>query len=148
MYFKKRKIGFTLIEVVLSIGIIILIFSLVVPTGISFYRSQQLESTATKIVQILRQAQQKAWAQADNNFGVYLTTGKVVLFQGESYISRENEEETDILQDISFSGVLEIVFSKEQGEPINFGDVIFSLDEQEKTINVNPVGRINLETEN
>lgn len=147
MYLKKRKIGFTLIEVVLSIGIVILIFSLVVPTGVSFYRNQQLESAAKKIVQTLRQAQQKAWAQADDNFGVYLTTGKIILFQGDDYSVRENEEETDILEDISFSGVSEIVFSKDQGEPISFGDIIFSLDEQEKIINVNPIGRVNLEIE-
>jgi len=147
--FKK---GFTLIEIMLSVTIIIFLAVLVLPTSVSFYQTQQLDAATDGVIQSLRRAQLKALSQGDNNFGVYVGSGQTsqyFLFTGNSYEDRTDEEIFEISNSISFSGVSEVLFSKTQGKPILTGtgnDIILTQNTQTKTININEVGRINFES--
>ena len=146
------KKGFTLVEIMLTITIIIFLVFLVLPTGIRFYQTQQLDTAADGVVQALRRAQLKALSQGDNNFGVYVgsgQTGQYSLFQGNSYESKTDEEIFGISNGISFSGVSEVLFSKTKGLPTITGegdDLVLTSDIGTKTININEIGRINLES--
>ncbi len=146
--FKK---GFTLVEIILAITIIIFLAGLVVPTGIRFYQTQQLDTATDGIIQALRRAQLKAMSQGDNNFGVYVgsgQTGQYFLFTGNSYENRTDEEIFGASNNISFSGVSEVLFSKTQGKPTITGtgdDIVLTQGTETKTININEAGRINFE---
>ena len=67
--------GFTLIEVLLALAIVILLVFITLPLGINFYKRQQLDSIIDEITQALRRAQLKASSQADYSFGVYFGSG-------------------------------------------------------------------------
>jgi len=127
--------------VVLAIGAVLLFF--VLSWGISFYNSQQIDSEAEQIVQVLRKAQFSSMSSdSDSAFGVYFDAGQYVFFRGDSYASRDYEEV--FLTNVSFSGdVSETVFSKLQGIPSNIGNVAVSLGGKTRTININSAGRIN-----
>lgn len=143
--------GFTLIEIMIAITIIISLTVLVVPTSIRFYQTQQLDTATDGIIQALRRAQLKAMSQGDNNFGVYVgsgQTGQYFLFTGNSYVNRTDEEIFVISNNISFSSVSEVLFSKTQGKPTITGtgdDIVLTQGTETKIININEVGRINFE---
>jgi len=139
--------GFSLVEILIVIAILAFLLVLLAPSGIQFYRTQQLDTVTEEIVQALRKAQLNSMSvKSDSAFGVYFSSGQYVLFRGNSYLSRDQEEVFEILNDISFSGdISEVVFSKLNGDPNNIGNLILTLDNKTKTININSLGRINLE---
>jgi prepilin-type N-terminal cleavage/methylation domain-containing protein len=139
--------GFTFIEILIVVAILAFLFVLMVPSGIQFYRTQQLDTITEEIIQALRRAQLNSMSvKNDSAFGVYFSSGRYVLFKGNSYLSRDQEEVFGILNDISFSGdISEVVFSKLSGDPNNIGNLILTLNNKTKTININSLGRINLE---
>ena len=144
------KQGFTLIEILLAVAIISILAALTIPIGINFYTTQNLDSVSDGVIQALRRAQLKAMSQeGDSDFGVYIGSGKVghySLFRGSSYINKEDEEIFDISNNISFGGdMTEVVFTKLYGIPNVTGDIILTLDGDTETININELGRINLE---
>ena len=139
--------GFSLVEILIVVAILAFLFVLMVPSGIQFYRTQQLDTVTEEIVQALRKVQLNSMSvKNDSAFGVYFSSGQYVLFRGNSYLSRDQEEIFEILNDISFSGdISEVVFSKLSGDPNNIGNLILTLNNKTKTININSLGRINLE---
>jgi len=48
-------------------------------------------------------------------------------------------------QGITSSGLTEIIFSKLQGLPNNSGNIILTNNKNSSTININSIGRINLQ---
>ena len=208
--------SFTLVEILIVVGIIAILASFSFSVGLNFYKSQQLETQAQEILQTLRRAQSKAMSiELDSTFGVYLTDDNYTLFKGTSYATRDvqYDEVFDLPQIINVSGLSEVVFSKVEGIPngvaahcagvctpcsnlnnaqcpqqqgcrwrrgrcqdnpgciscdvldqiscgssidepqygcvwqpeIRGGDIILNIDDKIKTVNINEIGRINLE---
>lgn len=148
-FVKLNNKGFTLIEILIVVAIGVFLVILTLPLGINFYRTQQLDSAAGETVQALRRAQLNAMSVKDDSaFGVYFgsgQTGQYVLFRGNSYSVRTDEEVFDIVDDIVFGGISEVVFSRLDGIPDAVGNITLTLGADTKTVNINTAGRINLE---
>lgn len=116
----KSGAGFTLLEILLVIGIISILSVFVVPLSLDFYKNQQLEIQTQSVIQTLRRAQSKATAmELDSSFGLYITDQNYILFKGDSYITRDvqYDEVFDLPEIIDVSGLNEIVFLKSEGIP-------------------------------
>lgn len=140
--------GFTLVEILLVIGIFAILVSLITPLGLDFYRSQQLETDSQGIIQFLRRAQLKALFQEnDSQYGLFLTSSNYILFKGNSYLARDPQydEVFNLSNVIGVSGINEVVFSKLEGKPNVIGNIILSTGGDSRIININALGRINLE---
>jgi len=138
--------GFTLAEVLIVIIIVGIILVLILPLGIGFYRTQQMDTTVEEVIQALRRAQSNAMAvDSDVTWGVYFTSGQYSLFKGTSYATCTDEEVFDTLDDIMFGGISEIIFAKLTGLPDSTGNITLTLDAEVETISINSVGRINYE---
>ena len=142
--------GFTLIEILLVIIIILFCFGLIFPLGISFYNTEQLQATSQQILQTLRKAQLKAMSgQADSIFGVYFdnTNKKYILFKGSSYVppGDVSDESFEFSSIITISGPSEVSFSKAEGKPNFTGNITLNSNGLISTININEIGRINLD---
>jgi len=141
--------SFTLLEILLVIGIISVLLVFIVPVSLDFYKSQQLEVQTQSIIQTLRRAQSKATVvELDSSFGVYFGTSNYTLFKGNSYLLSRDvqyDEIFDLPGLINLTGLSEVVFSKFEGKPNVTGNIILSSDSDTKTININQVGRINLQ---
>lgn len=140
--------AFTLLEILIVVGIIAILISFTLPLGLDFYKSQQLEANSQGIVQTLRRTQLKAMTQeADSEFGVYLTDENYILFKGNSYLARDPQYDQvfEMPRVINVSGLNEIVFSKLEGKPNVIGNIILSNNGDTLTLNINEVGRINLD---
>jgi len=140
--------AFSIVELLIVFGITVLLIALCVPLAINFFNGQDLEDAAEQLTQTLRQAQNKSMAQEnDNAFGVRLTDNSYTLFKGMTYLSHDPSyaSTTDLPQGITSSGLTEIIFSKLQGLPNNSGNIILTNNKNSSTININSIGRINLQ---
>jgi len=140
--------SFTLVEFLLVIVVMAILIGFGLPLSFGLYKNQQLDITSQGVVQALRDAQQKAMGvENDSSFGVYFNSNNYILFQGSSFASRNSQydEVFDFSRLITISGLQEIVFSKSEGLPSATGDIILSNTDRTKTININNLGRVNLE---
>jgi len=140
--------SFTLVEFLLVIVVMAILIGFGLPLSFGLYKNQQLDITSQGVVQALRDAQQKAMGvENDSAFGVYFSNNNYILFQGSSFTSRDSQydEVFDFSKVISRSGLQEIVFLKNEGLPSATGDIILSNNSRTKTININNLGRVNLE---
>ena len=141
--------GFTLIEILLVIGILTILVSLTLPLSLSFYKSQQLDSHTQDLIQVLRRAQLKAMAaEADSSFGIYFDKDqkKYILFRGDLFNpAAPDNEEFNLPQVITINTQFsEIIFSKLEGRPNVFGNIILDSNGDSRVININKLGRVSL----
>lgn len=84
--FQKRNAGFTLLEIIVSIAILILIAS---AASVSFSNSRNIRELTTasqNVLSILRTAQSKTLAGEEaSQWGVHIEQTRVVLFRGPAY---------------------------------------------------------------
>lgn len=140
--------GFTLLEILLVVGIIGVLIILTLPVGLDLYKNQQLEVNSRTILQTLRRAQLKAMSiESDANYGVYLSDESFILFKGSSYFGRDSQYDQvfDLPQAITISGMQEVVFTKLTGKPKSIGFININSDGKRRVININRMGRMNLQ---
>ena len=137
--------GFTLLKLIMVIGILALLIIISLPLAINFYRTRQFDVHLNGGVQALRRAQLKAMSgEGDFSFGLYITSERYILFKGDAYVIRDTvyDEVFDLPDSIQISGLSEVVFSKLRGTPSNTGTITLTIDNKSETINVNEAGRI------
>jgi prepilin-type N-terminal cleavage/methylation domain-containing protein len=145
MIFKK---GFTLIEILLVVGIAIIIFFLSAPFGLNFYRTQILNETQSDVVSALQTARHNSILQKnDSPFGVHFETDSYTIFQGSTYASRDTTQDQvfNLTGDIEISGPdadNEILFSKLTGGTTDTGTTTITYGELSKEILVTDIGLI------
>jgi prepilin-type N-terminal cleavage/methylation domain-containing protein len=143
---KENKKGFSLLEVILSLGIIVLITGISVSIYQSYQIRNNLDLASFSIVEGLYRAQILSKAsKGDSIWGVYATTSKVVVFKGSSFDSRDInfDEENDISETISISGISEIVFDKLTGYPRKTGTILLTaINNSTSSITINSQGMI------
>ena len=139
--------AFTLLELLFVVAIIVFLVLLIIPLGLNFYKSQQLDTHTRQIIQTLRRAQLSAMSvEEDSSFGVYLTNDNYTLFRGSSYVTREiqYDEVFDLPQIVNISGFSEVVFSKLDGLSSATGQIILTNNIKTNAIDINKMGRVNL----
>jgi len=86
VFSRERTDGFTLLETLISISVLVLISSLAL---VSFINSRDVREVAVfgqDVMSVLRLAQSKALGGEDNSaWGIHLEQGQSVLFRGTSY---------------------------------------------------------------
>jgi len=143
----KCSDGFTLIEMVLSLGVIAVIFAFSAPIYQSFQVRNDLDIGAVTMVQSLRRAQILSQAMDnDTTWGAKIQSGSIVVFKGASYAGRDTtfDEITSMPTSITPSGVSEIVFTKFTGLPETTGTTTLTSNANEtRTITINTKGMVN-----
>jgi len=120
--FANLVCGFTLIEILIIIGIVAGIFVFSAPYTLTFYQRQIIEEAQNNIIDALQRARHNAVLQKnDSDFGVTLSEvpGSYVIFQGSSYAARDagQDEIFPIISSISVTGIEDVIFSKLTGLP-------------------------------
>ena len=156
MFYKN---GFTLIEILIVVGILGLLIAGAVPGFQYFQRQRDLGSSADGIMSALRLARSKTLAsQNDSPWGVYFFTSPApngyVLFNGSSYAARTPSFDEEHLlpvsvaiSQISLSIGQEVVFSRLSGNASSSGSVVLQLIKEPaktKTVYVSSSGQAGL----
>lgn len=138
----RKKLGVTLLEIMLSMAILAVIAISSLPFFVTLIGKNRLTSTQTLVAQALRQAAVRAQAgQANSDWGVAVRPEKVVVFSGSDYDNRNGQHDIASSLDggVNFAGDTEIVFGKVSGTlPVDKNVILTLVSSGEvKTVNVN-----------
>lgn len=152
---KNNQSGFTLIELIVVMGIILMLFGFVSFNSVSVERKTSLNSTADNLVSDMATQQTKAMLGAGttsgNSYGIYFEQDKYTLFEGTTYSSSNPSNFIVSLNSaIVFTNITfpsnSIIFSARTGEINGFSSVQNTITIQDsqstktETITVNRYG--------
>jgi len=147
--------GFTLIETLIVISVVILIVSLALFSYRYFEKKTELETITQKIVATLKLAQTKTLASENNSqYGVHFENNQYILFSGDTYQVDAPDKTTYSLpsrleiNDLSLNGGgSNVVFQRINGQTDQNGTIsLRMINEPTKLeiINIHPSGQIEL----
>ena len=145
----KNQKGFTLPELIITMGIIAILFGFISINLIRLQRHSYLTTTVDTLVSDLYSQQNKAMvgdtegrATADE-YGVHFETNKYSFFHGLSYSASDFDVELD--PSLQFLSTTDIIFSKGGGE-VSGAPITVILNDitnnEQKTLQINKYGAI------
>jgi type II secretory pathway pseudopilin PulG len=151
--------SFTLVEILVIIGTMIILMALATPAFRVFQRESDLNDSSEEIINTLRLAQNKALASEEaSQFGVYFdnttTPHQYTLFKGSDYASRDSTfdeihklPKSIEIYEINLGGGKEVVFNRVSGETNQSGNIkirLVSDISKTKTIYIENSGQVGL----
>lgn len=154
---KQCSNGFTLVELMVVIGIMLIFLTLLTPNLFNFQQKASLDSTSLTLIADIRLAQAKAMSGdtegrgTNDSYGMYFETGRYILFHGTSYNPGDADNYPISLGDqIEISSTTfpssQVVFQKGSGEVDSYIDGSDSVTlrntqtGEQKTIQLNRYG--------
>lgn len=145
--------GFTLLETIMGLFIIVVIMTMFLGAFSSFRESNDLQTAHSTIIGTLKDARGRALASENNNtYGVHFEASKAVLFRGSAYNSSDASNEPYILpptakiSTISLTGgAVDTIFSRLGGTTTASGSVTISSKNTSariKTITITTTGNV------
>lgn len=127
--------GFTLLELLVVIAVLLVLGTIVIRGFVSFQTHQALELTTKEVRQMFEVARSQTLASVnDQQYGVHISSGAVTLFVGEEYIEGNPSNsvfELDsrvVISEVNLTPETdEILFERGTGEPSSSGHIELSL---------------------
>lgn len=122
------KKGFTIIEILVVLGIIGLLVGIALPSLSKFRSSKALDTTSEGVLVVLSTARGDTLsAKAGEQYGVHFEAGKFVLYTGATYSGADPDNKEYILENIieisSFTNA-DVLFDKLTGNTAQDGTVV------------------------
>ncbi|PIR58157.1 MAG: hypothetical protein COU71_00185 [Parcubacteria group bacterium CG10_big_fil_rev_8_21_14_0_10_38_31] len=146
--------GFTLIEFIIAISIVLVLATLAIISFSSFRNNQALSNSFSGVISIINEAKIDTISSKDgSSYGVHFEADRVVLFKGVTFSepNPDNKEfEFSPLVEISLitlnGGGSDMAFKRLTGKTDQYGSLILRVKSdisKTKTINITPSGSIN-----
>ena len=137
--------GFTLLELLLTIGIMLVVGRLATGFYARFLTQNAVANTVDQIVQDIRKAQFYSMVSRKNNvsgWGVNFTAPTLTLYQGGSFGTRNTalDEKFTVSSSITVTGLTDINFPRLNGIPAAGATITVSGLGTSKTVTVNNQG--------
>jgi prepilin-type N-terminal cleavage/methylation domain-containing protein len=142
----RGRAGFTLVELLVALGLLALLSVIAVPATFRLYQNQELNAASERYHRAARHALFAALSNVgEQNWGVRVGSGTITIYRGASYGSRDPlyDETVSVPEFVSVSGVTEVNFARITGVPNVTGNTTFSFGGRTLTVDVNQYGRIN-----
>jgi len=151
----KNKQGFTLIEIIIVMFVMVFLISTSIVSYRFFEKSTELEKTSQDIISTLKLAQTKTTSSEEaSQYGVHFENNKYTLFKGDAYqAGLESNKIYNIpnrleIYDISLTGEgSDVIFKRISGKTEQNGNIsirIISNTSKIKTVNIITSGVIEL----
>ncbi|MGD8373438.1 MAG: prepilin-type N-terminal cleavage/methylation domain-containing protein [Candidatus Woesebacteria bacterium] len=142
-----RDDGFSLLEVLLSVAILVMLAGLSLPVFASFNNRNDLDIAAQSLVDSLRRAQVYArGVKADDQWGVNVQQGSITVFKGSDFNARDSsyDEVISMPSTLTPSDMTMVVFAKNNANPSQAGSFTLSSSaaSQIKTVTINEKGTV------
>ena len=140
----KFQSGFTVIEILIAIGLLVIIISLGLFLSLDIYRTDSMSAERDRVLGILHNARTRSINNVnESRHGVYFDSDKFVLFQGSSYNpSDPQNKDFEYATSIIYTNPFEITFEQLTGNASNTGSIVLSGQGRTATISFNSEGRI------
>ncbi len=133
--------GFTLIEMLLVIGLFSLIAGLGVFFGVDYYQRSALAAERDLLVSALQNARAQSLSNLNGAaHGVYLANNSLIIFEGQNYASATDIEALPNNPGITHTGPSEITFDALNAKTNFDGQITLSNTVKNLVINVNHEG--------
>lgn len=139
----KNK-GFTLVELLIVIGLLAVLFALGAPVMFDFYLGYQLDSEYSLLKSLFQQARNLAMVNHnESDHGVLVDSQNFVIFQGTSYAARDTSQDRVFPRaaPVTVSGPSELIFAALSGQTASTTYVV-SDSRKSKDIYVNSEGLV------
>ncbi len=139
------RTGFTLIEIIVVMGIIAILAGFGYPMYSAVRASASMVATTESVEQAVRQAHGYAMAMKNGApWGTYVGAGTVVVFSGATYASRDTSKDVTYVLDsgLVVSGTTEYDFAAVTGRPTSAGSTTLTIVNSSKSFTVNALGII------
>lgn len=143
---KKMQAGFTFVEVLLVVALILTLSILSTGFYARFFTQNAVTNTSDQLVSSLRKAQMYAMIGKQNGtWGVKYASNQIILFQGTTYATRNSalDEKYDVISQVSITGLNEITFSRTTGTPSATATISVSGNTNTTSITLNSQGMVN-----
>jgi prepilin-type N-terminal cleavage/methylation domain-containing protein len=142
----KNSAGFTLLELLIVMGLFAIILSFGLAIGFDSFRRDTLKTERTNLVSALQKARSQAVNNIDNNMhGFYFDGANYIVFEGTSFATRDTSRDLFIPRNstISLSGLPHgVVFEQLSGDATPAGVIVLEDGISSTTISINEEGRI------
>ena len=118
----QEQRGFTVMEVLVALGLLAVLFAFTAPIVANNYRRYQLTSEKQQVVTLLQKAREEAMSNvASRSHGFSVQSSTYVIFAGTSYAMRDFSMDQIYPRNtaISVTGTTEFVFSALVGTPVS-----------------------------
>ena len=145
---KKAYAAFSLIEILVVIGLLLITVSFVMPMALSQVRGDRVLSDVRKATSLLFVTQQNAYAGKNSkSYGIKFESNSYTAFVGDSFATAESTETFPLTNGISESPTLsgggdELVFLNSSFKPNKSGEILFSDGLKSYRILINSEGLI------
>jgi prepilin-type N-terminal cleavage/methylation domain-containing protein len=143
----KIEKGFTLVEMISVVGIILIVGLMGVPVSAGFLRRNDLANTVLNLSSLLRTARLNSMTEkGDSRWGVKVVDKEMILFRGDNYAARNPmfDQKFSWGNDISVTQA-EVVMAKLTGNASSpVGLVVSSSAGESKIVEVNKWGVVNI----
>jgi prepilin-type N-terminal cleavage/methylation domain-containing protein len=141
---RGSSFGFTLVEVIVAVGILSVLASFGCLASMDFYRSYAFNAERDTIVAILQKARSQSLANVNNSVhGAHFGLGQYVIFQGSVYDSGSAfNQSIPAGVGVTASGLTNVVFAQLSGDAGSGGNLRLSDGKRLAEININSEGRI------
>ncbi len=140
-----QRRGFTVFEITIALGLGLLVFGMAAIIAVGFLRDRELAVVTQTAVSYLRTAHMRAMeSEGNTSHGFSSADGKLTLFRGSAYASRQAAYDTvwPYTDYMRFTGLSEVVFSKQSGIPSASGNIGISDGDKTFTVRIYPTGAV------
>lgn len=139
-----RQAGFTLIELILVVALILIIATTATVFNSRWYLQNNLESAKNMLVSSVYKAQSYSISQKNGlTWGVCLI-GKTIRMFGGSCDTPTIKDDYNLPANVNINGLSNITFSSLQGEPDNSQNINLSGNNQTYNLIINSAGGLNV----
>ena len=149
----QDKNGFTLLEILIAISILVIMISIAATVGRSFSDAVNLDNSAKMVEANIKLAKTRSVnALNDTNYGVHFEDNYIVIFVGGIFDDSDPTNEIINLSDgiktqnVSFAGGGDLIFNRLTGVTDNFGSLEVALikdSSKKRQIVINKEGQVN-----
>lgn len=117
---REEKKGFTLLELLIVIGLIVIFSVMMLPYGVDFYHSRVLDEETRSVSNVLQRAQSHAISGRDDaDWGVefFNDQGRYEIFRGSECGVGDVYQTFQLPEGMEMEGVECIIFERHTGNP-------------------------------
>ncbi|MBU1164365.1 prepilin-type N-terminal cleavage/methylation domain-containing protein [Patescibacteria group bacterium] len=144
----NNKAGFTFIELLIVMAILVVMFAVGYPTISNIRENIAIKNNGYEVVNVLRLAQNRSVVSQDNiNWGVHFNTDNYILYGGDWSSPPLSYQYTYNLNNgitVTSGAGSQVLFNRLTGETSSATIILTSPKSKEKIISIDPIGKISI----